>query len=226
MRDWSLAKGDPLCLTLAADSRLSIPDYLDDHIWELVLGGGEPAALALRTTYGLRSKSMRIFLRFSENGRSSSDPSAFTLPPTVRRFYPNFLILDYSPLPNIDVVTEYWVPQSNAISGRVTVANKSNANRKIRLEVCALLTPINGQGMTNNQMQLVNVLVGQTGGLCAAFFLTGGPAHGSGPHPSLYIDLDLGPGATRQLTWTQAASDSHQASFDLARQTAARPWEA
>ncbi len=226
MRDWSLAKGDPLCLTLAADSRLSIPDYLNDHIWELVLGGGEPAALALRTTYGLRAKSMRIFLRFSENGKSVSDPTAFSLPPTIRRFYPNFLILEYSPLPNIDVITEYWVPQSNAISGRVTVANKSNAVRRIRLEVCSLLTPIDGQGMTNNQMQLVNVLAGKTSGLYPVLFLTGGPAHGSGPHPSLFLDLELGPGATRQLTWTQAATEVLQASFDLARQTAARPWEA
>jgi hypothetical protein len=226
MRDWSLAKGDPLCLTLAADSRLSIPDYLNDHIWELVLGGGEPSVLALRTTYGLRAKSMRIFLRYSENGKSVSDPAAFALPPTVRRFYPNFLILDYSPLPNIDVITEHWVPHSNAISGRVTVANKSNANRNIRLEVCALLTPINGQGMTNTQMQLVNIIAGQTGELYPVLFLTGGPAHGSGLHPSLFLDLELGPGATRQFTWTQAATSNLQTSFDLARQTAARPWEA
>ncbi len=226
MRDWSLAKGDPLCLTLAADSRLSIPDYLNDHIWELVLGGGEPSALALRTTYGLRAKSMRIFLRFSENGKSVSDPAVFSLPPTIRRFYPNFLILEYSPFPNIDVINEDWVPQSNAISGRVTIANKSNAVRKIRLEVCSLLTPIDGQAMTNNQMQLVNVLSGKTSGLYPVLFLTGGPAHGSGPHPSLFLDLELGPGATRQLTWTQAATEVLQASFDLARQTAARPWEA
>lgn len=226
MRDWSLTKGDPLCLTLAADSRLSIPDYLNDHIWELVLGGGEPAALALRTTYGLRAKSMRIFLRFSENGKSVSDPAAFTLPPTVRRFFPNFLLVEYSPLPNIDVVTEYWVPQSNTVSGRVSVANKSNAVRKIRLEVCSLLAPIDGYGMTTSQLQLVNVLTGQTGGLSPVLFLTGGPAHGTGPHPSLYLDLELGPGATRQLTWTQAAAGTAQASFDLARQTSARPWEA
>ena len=132
MRDWSLAPGDPLCLTLAADSRLSIPDYLNDHIWELVIGGGEPAALALRTTYGLRAKTMRLFLRFSEWKKIVSDPAGFALPPTIRRFYPNFLIIDYSPLQNIDVSTEYWVPQSNAISGRVTVANKSNATRRIR----------------------------------------------------------------------------------------------
>ena len=70
MRDWSLAPGDPLCLTLAADSRLSIPDYLNDHIWELIMGGGDPAALALRTTYGLRAKTMRLFLRFTEGKKN------------------------------------------------------------------------------------------------------------------------------------------------------------
>ncbi len=226
MRDWSLASGDPLCLTLAADSRLSIPDYLNDHIWELTIGGGEPAALSLHTTFGLRAKTMRIFLRFSEGKTSVSDPAAFALPPTIRRFYPNFIIVDYSPLKNIDVSIEYWVPQSRAVAGRVTIANKTTATRKIRMEVCAVLTPIQGQSMTGTQMQLVNVLAGETGGLFPVLFLTGGPAHSSGPHPSLFLDLELGPGATRQLTWAQAATDILQASFDLARQTAARPWEA
>src|SRR5687768_5815162 len=94
------------------------------------------------------------------------------------------------------------------------------------MEVCVVLMHIEGQNMTSTQMQLVNVLAGQTGGLFPVLFLTGGPAHGSGPHPSLYLDLDLGPGAKRQLTWTQAATDTLQASFDLARQSAARPWEA
>ena len=226
MRDWSLAIGDPLNLTLAADSRLSIPDYLNDHIWELVLGGGEPSALSLRTTYGLRAKSMRIFPRFSENGKSVSNPTDFALPPTIRRFYPNFLAVDYSPLPNIDVSTEYWVPGTNTINGRMVIVNKSNATRKVRLEVCTLLAPIDGQSMTARQMQMVNILAGQSGGLFPVLFMTGGPAHGTGPHPSLFLELELGPGAMRQLTWTQAATDSLQASFDLARQAAARPWEA
>jgi len=226
MRDWSLAPGDPLCLTLAADARLSIPDYLNDHIWELALGGGEPPALSLRTTFGLRAKSMRLFFRFSEGNKSVSDPAAFALPPTIRRFYPNFLVMEYSPLPSIDVSTEYWVPQSNAISGRVSVANKSNATRKIRLELCALLSPIGGQIMTATQISLVNALAGQTNGLFPVLFMTGGPAHGSGPYPSLFLDLDLGPGATRQLTFTHTATDELQKSFELARQTSARRWEA
>ena len=226
MRDWSLASGDPLYLTLAADARLSTPDYLNDHIWELTLGGGEPSALSLRTTFGLRAKAMRIFPRFSENGTSVNDPSDFDLPPTIRRFYPNFLIIDYAPLPNIDVSCEYWVPQSNAVSGRMTLANKTSSTRKIRLEICALLAPIEGSSMRTNQMEMINILAGQTSNLFPIIYMTGGPTPGTGPQPSLSLDLELGPGATRQLTWTQAATDSLQASFDLARQITARPWEA
>jgi len=226
MRDWSLASGDPLYLTLAADSRLSDPDYLNDHIWELTLGGGEPSALSLRTTFGLRAKSMRIFPRFSENGTTVNDPSDFALPPTIRRFYPNFLIIDYSPLPNLDVSCEYWVPQSNAISGRMSLVNKSNATRKLRFEMCTLLSPIDGSSMTARQMQMINILAGQSSGLFPVIYMTGGPTPGPGPHASLSLDIELGPGATRQLTWTHAATDELQTSFDLARQITARPWEA
>jgi len=226
MRDWSLAPGNPLYLTLAADSRLSTPDYFNDHIWELALGGGEPSALSLRTTYGLRAKAMRIFLLFTENGKVVNDPANFTLPPTIRRFYPNFLVVEYSPLPNLDVSAEYWVPASNSISGRVTLVNRSNATRKLRLDFCAILSPIDGHSIASKQMQMVNVLAGQTGGLFPVLFMTGGPAHGDGPHASLFLDLELGPGATRQLTWAQAATDTLQTSFDLARQIAARTWEA
>ena len=226
MRDWSLAPGDPLCLTLAADASLSIPDYLNDHIWELEFGGAEPASLSLYTTYGLRARSMRIFHRFSEGKQSVNDPTSFESPPVVRRFFPNFLIVECSPLPTIDVSIEYWVPQSNAICGRISLTNNSNKNRKLRIELCAVLNPIDGQSMATVQNQMVNILAGQTGRLFPVVFMTGGPAHGLGPYPSLLLDVELGPGATRQLTWVQAATDDLQTSFDLARQTASRPWEA
>ena len=38
-------------------------------------------------------------------------------------------------------------------------------------------------------MQMVNILAGQTGGLFPVLFMTGGPAAGSGPYPSLFLDL-------------------------------------
>lgn len=226
MRDWALSAGDPLYLTLAADARLSQPDYVNDHIWELELSGGEPAALSLRTSYGLRARSLRIFPRFTEKGKTVTDPAAFASPPRLRRFYPNFMLLEFQPFEGLEVTSGYWVPGSQAVAGRLALVNRTTETRALLFEICGVLVPLEGQSLTSVQMQLVHVLAGQTGGLAPVIFLTGGPAPGAGAHPSLALEVELGPGATRQLTWAQAALDAPDASFELARRAAARPWEA
>jgi hypothetical protein len=226
MREWSLRPGNPLNLTLAADMRLSTLSYENDHSWEMELGSGEPPALALRTTYGLRARSLRIFPRFTEDGNSVTSVSEFASQPVIRQCYPNFLELTFSPLEGLEVVYEVRVPDSNAIAGRVTIANHSSVQRKPRLEMCAALVPLEGHSFSHTQMQMVNVLVGQTSGLVPLLFMTGGPLPGPGPQPSLMIDLDLQPGSFRQLTWSQAATAAHQTSFDTARLVAAQPWDA
>ena len=103
MRDWFLRAGDPMNLTLAADMRLSTPDYVNDHIWELELGSGEPPALSLRTTYGLRARSIRIFPRFTEDNNTVVAIPDFATPPILRKCYPNFLELTFSPLKGLEV---------------------------------------------------------------------------------------------------------------------------
>ena len=89
MQTWNLGAGDPLSLTLAADARLTSTNYTDDQIWELSLGGGEPAALALQTTYGLRAHWMRLFPRFVRGDqrlrlvpRSRGNALGKTIPPS------------------------------------------------------------------------------------------------------------------------------------------------
>ena len=44
MREWKLYKCDPLSLIIAADARITPPDYVDDKIWELSFGDGAPHA--------------------------------------------------------------------------------------------------------------------------------------------------------------------------------------
>lgn len=228
MRDWSLRIGDPLQLTLAADARLSKTDYVNDHIWELEIGSKDPerSAIGLYTTYGLRARSMRIFLRFTEGNSTITDPNTFTVKPSLKRFYPNFLTLDFVPFENLQTTTDFWVSDSHAVAGRITFTNKSNAIRQIKLEVCAVLAHLNGQSIVPTQQQLVNILAGQTSGIAPVIFMTGGPKHGPGPHASLLLDLELGPGATRTLSFAQACLDSIPEAFDLARKTAARSWNA
>jgi len=226
MRDWSLSLGDPLYLSLAADARLCKPDYLNDHIWEVELGASDPAFVSLHTTFGLRARSMRLCLRFTENNTVVTDPNTFIVKPSLRRFHPNFITLDFVPLENLHVAAEFWVPESHAVAGRVILTNKSNAIRQITLEVCAALSPLDGQSVIPTQQQSVNILAGQTSGIAPVVFMTGGPKHGPGPQPSLLLELELGPGLTRQITFAEAALDTVAQSFELARRSAARPWEA
>src|SRR3989304_4765385 len=84
MRDWKLTQADPLALRLAADARFGPTDYADDQIWELALAGGDPPAMALRTTYGLRARDMRLFPGFREGETVIPDPHpvAGQSPPT------------------------------------------------------------------------------------------------------------------------------------------------
>ncbi len=226
MRTWSLVPGDPLQLTLAADFRLCTPDYTNDHIWELEPGGGDPAVLALSTTYGLRARRMRIFPRFHLQGRALSDPANFAGPPVLRRFAPNFLLLTFAPFAGIEVAAEYWIPDSHTVAGRINVANRSQEPVSLLLELCGQLVPLEGQPMAAINMQSVNVLTGRSADLSPVIFLTGGPLPGPGPYPSLTLDLALAAGGVRTLTWVQAALASASESFEHARRIATRPWDA
>lgn len=226
MRDWTLASGDPLLLTLAADSRFSKPDVNDDQIWELEAGGGDPPALALYSTYGLRARSMRIFPRFLLPGRTLADPALFARQPLFHHIVPNFLALSFSPVSELEVEAEYWVPGSHAVAGRFTLHNRGADRLPLTLEICGLLVPLDGQSLSPVKIQSTNVLAGRSGNLSPLLFMTGGPQAGLGPYPALTIDLLLEPGSERRLTWVHAACSDPSGSFDLARYCAASSWDA
>ena len=226
MRTWSLGTGDPLVLSLAADFRLCLPDYVNDHIWELETSGGDPPAISLRTTYGLRARMMRIFPRFIYGGQILSDPRAFSQPVRLRRFFPNSYSLDFSILPGIAVTADYWVPDSHSVAGRLTITNQREDPLSLLLELCGQLVPLDGQSLAPISTHSVNILSGQTADLAPVLFLTGGPQPGPGPYPSLILDLALASSGSRTVTWSLASLATSKESFEVARGIAARPWEA
>lgn len=226
MRDWNLERSTLPSLVLAADARLSPLNYFDDQIWELHLRAGEPAALSLQTTYGLRARSMRLFPRFTENGETITDPDQFRSPPTIHRFFPNYALVTCAPFDGIDVVLEYWVAFSNVIAGRIRVINSGVTPRAIRLEWTAILVPAGeGQRMSPVQHESVHVLQGQVQGLCPVLMMTGGGEALSSPYPCLSMQIELLPGLERPFAWAAAALADPDTSFTLARTTVARDWE-
>ena len=227
MRTWNLTAQQINKLTLATDARLCAPDYLNDQIWQLSLGGGEPPALALETTFGLRARGLRVFPRFTEDDKTVNDPAQFAHPPIISTVFPNFISVSFSPFNDLDVIADYWVPQSHAVSGRLRVMNRSPLARQIRLDVVTLLSPIDeGQRMASLEIQATTVICGRSANLSPLLFLTGGPAIASGPYPALSLGFDIPSNGSRQVTWSHAALETPEDSFELARNIVTRNWEA
>lgn len=214
-------------MTLAADSRLAQLDYTNDQIWELRIGSGEPAALVLQTSYGLRARSMRVFPQFVESHQLVANPRDFETAPVITHFAPNYMRLTFEPFLGIDVVLEYWVPDSHAVAGRVLVKNTSELDRKVRFELAAILTPNDeGRQMIPRKKEATNVLQGATEDLAPVLFITGGAENAASPYPHLSHELELAPDAHRRFTWVLATLNDDELSFRHARLTAARNWEA
>ena len=226
MREWNLKSNDPITLTIAADARLGPTDYCNDQIWGISIGSGDPSAIALHTTFGLRAKIFRLFPRFSEADRSFSSPSEFYQQPLIKNIFPNYLRIIYSPFIGIDVESEYWVPESHGVVGYISINNNSQEIRRINFEWIAQLNPINGTRMAAFEIESTTILAGRTDDIYPSVFLTGGSKVGSGPYPSLCLDIELEPNTSKQIIWSHAALNNLEDSFRLARDLANRSWKA
>ncbi len=227
MKNWNLKTGDPGAYILAADSRCGPIDYVNDQIWNFHLERSEPPSLTLRTTFGLRAPSLRLFPRFIEGDTAICDPNSFNIQPVVKQFYPNYLQVTFSPFMGIDVEVEYWVPNSHAVAGRVHITNSRLSTRQIRFEWAALLrSSPDGLRMAASEMEAATVLSGRTDGITPIIFMTGVPEASAGPYPALSVDITLAPGGTRQFVWALAGLAEYNASYNLAKEIVSGDWDA
>jgi len=213
--------------TLAADIRFSPINLTNDQVWEFNGANGEPPALAVQTTYGLQSRGIRIFPRFTLQGTTLTDPRTFASAGKIEKRFSNYLQISCSPFSSIDVEIEFWVPTSNSICGRTRIFNSGKGSVTLNCEWAVLLQPQGkGETMTSAEMGVNTVLRGASGDLYPVFFLTGGPEPSSKSYPALSLEITLAAGAERRVSWSLATLNSHEASFTMARQNTALPWDA
>lgn len=207
MRDWQLTQADPYTLRLAADARLGPTDYADDHIWELTLGdSAAPAALDLRTTYGLRAGDMRIFPSFTEGDTTALNPAEFASPPKIRAFFVNYARLSFEPLPGIGVTAHYWVPDSHTVAGSFTLLNYTSDMRLIRLGLSAVLKPLDNPRLIGpGQLEEFSTLEGHSGNLDIVVALDGPADAEHALYPTLSRGMPLTPDIPLFIRWVAAA---------------------
>lgn len=212
----------PLC----ADANRSLIDPLQDHVWELALHGGEPPALDLRTTFGLRCLGMRLFPSFGQDNDELVDPYSFVKKPEILERTPNYLRISCHPFNNIDIELEYWVPESNLVCGRVKLTNIGLYPASLKMHWNAILHPGHkGSPMNTVEMGVNTVLQGVCDDLAPVFFITGGPEVTTRSFPSLGFSFTLPEKASRRLSWGMAALDTPENSIVLARHATSLNWD-
>ena len=228
MRAWNLQSSDPFSLFLAADARLCSPDYTDDQIWELTLGGGDPPGLAVETTLGLRAVDLRLFPVFAVGSRPVHDPADFISQPVVSRFAPNYLRIDCAPARGLEASSEYWVPESHCLAGRITLRATGGETVRGELRLAGLLRPaVEGTcfaGVAAGPL-IGTYLRGRTMNFHPVVVLSGASGVGRGTVPSLKTVLEADPSRPQMVRWAFACRPSAEESLTLARSLLEREWE-
>ncbi|PWB52403.1 MAG: hypothetical protein C3F13_11620 [Anaerolineales bacterium] len=218
MREWNFSPEQPIKLTIAADARLNPTEYIDDQIWEINLGNSEPPALSLQTTFGLRAPLCRIFPRFIFKDQVINNPAEFHHAITIHQYYANYLSLSFRPFSWLNVICEYWVPDSHAVCCRTRLVNASHDTCQFQVEWAELLIPAeDGHRMAATEIGLTTILVGQTANLTPLLYLLGGAQSGKSPFPSLSSTFSLRPREEQTMHWCHAALADTPASYEHAR---------
>ena len=203
---------------LAADAMQGSVNPCNDQIWHLTSEEGEPTALALHTTYGLRAYAMRIFPRFHLNGATVQNPHSCASAPALRFSASNFAHIHLSPFPTIDAILRLWVPNSQTVVGQMEVTSKAAQPEPLSVEWVCMLEPFpGGSPMAVDDQRVNTILAGKTGDLEPVFLLTGMPKATPSLFPSLTSDIALRPGIHRQFTWVISSLENKDLSFYAAR---------
>ena len=213
-------------LCIAADARFCTPHYRDDHIWELKLGGGEPPAVAICTSFGHRALELRIFPSLALGEQLLRDPASFHRPPQVRLFLPNYLRLEAEPRPGLLMGLEFWVRDSHTLVGRLVLRNAGAERLVPTVAIHGVLRPADGgETMAPREQLGIHFLAGRAGDLAPVLVLAGG-AGDQAIYPSLQRALALEPQEERAVLWALAAEGEVEASLAGARGALGLRWEA
>lgn len=211
---------------LAADARMSKTNYTDDQIWELSLSGGDPDALSVSTSYGLRTRSVRIFPAFGLKGEIVTAPAEFFTKPALSAAFPSYARVDCSPFPRVGMRCEYWVPESNVLAGRTILANTGEEPLDLQFILFTMhAAGPDGHAFSQLRMEGVNVLAGAAGNLQPVLFLGGGAVPAEAVFPGLLVSTLLIPGESRSWTWAHAGLEKERESFQVARAAASENWD-
>jgi hypothetical protein len=135
LRQWKLDPSQPYVAQLAADARLSRTSYVDDQVWDVVLGEGDSPALALHTRYGGRAGLVSIVPMWHHDGRVFYQAQTYHSAPIITHLLPDTLVLEAMLLPDVKVDITLRAFESQVVGGMFVLHNTGKQIVKMRLDL-------------------------------------------------------------------------------------------
>lgn len=229
LRQWALDENAPR-LYLSADARLCETNYLDDQVWEFVVGSGEKPACALQTRYGGRAGLASIVPLWTYNGRAIYEAQSLTQPVTVTAFAPNYVQAQAEIVPGITVVIECLVLNSHTLAGQFALHNTSKHTQTLRLDLVGDVT-IRTQELTVG-IEVVHddlhaLTLGRIGDLRPIVLLEGGtvPDRLNPINSKVGVGVSVDADQTQILRWVHVGLSDRKQAVQEARQWLSADWD-
>jgi hypothetical protein len=235
LRQWQLTPQDPYVLTIAADARLSATHYADDQVWELSPGSAGTTALAFSTRYGGRAGLAALVPIWTVDQRTISDYQAYSTPPLITAFTPNYVQVNAKIIPTLQLRAEYIVFESRAVGGRFTLKNTGTAAISVGLDLMGFVG-IEGKERPLRLIPLPPEMGGGhaltlrvVGNLQPVVLLEGGRGEIEGVAHNgsrLHTTLELPPEGQLSVRWAHSGLRNATESLGLARHWLRQDWQA
>jgi hypothetical protein len=225
MQPLAVDQDGPQAFILVPDGDFLAFSPENDQVWALSLDASDIAPFYMHTTYHLRARSMRLFPNIVVDHQRLTKPADFSLLPMVTGYTPGTLQIKYSFINGIDIHLDCFIPQPDALVGRINIHNSAQAPISLDCELAAILIPMGKGSPTHPERVGGNQIVtGQTDDLVPVLFMSAGPTGTSNPYPALCADVHIEPGKSIELHWALVSKTSREASLKAARQLISPTW--
>lgn len=231
LRRWELAKSAPYALQLAADARLSLTDYLDDQVWDVVLGRGDEPAFALHTKYGGRVGLASLVPLWTHENRMIYQTRSYHDAPRITAFAPNFIQIEADLLPRVQLQADHIALDSHVVGGVYRLHNRSERAVSLRVELFGHV------GARGKEEKLAIVTLAQGGHalsmgahtrLNPVVMIEDGQASlltSKSASPKIGRDFTIAAGAAVSVRWIHAGLPDIRQSIAAARRWLSADWQ-
>ena len=222
----------PFDFHLAADARSSRTDYCDDQVWVLRLGSRDEAAIAFQTQFGGRAGLVSLVPMWRIDGGVIYQALGYARRPAITFFAPNFIQIEASPLPELELIGRFWAMESRAAGGEFTLSNQSNDHLSLQLDLFGHV----GIGGRNQKLNVLTMAdyslalhLGEIGNLNPVVTMEGASVEVYGGRissPKIGCRIELAPDESCRIPFVVAGLADMRDSFSVAMNWMSRPWSA